>query len=281
MARKLSQVTSQISQFLAKRFKKGIAVSHPIPKYNQLHLLPPVLYIAFLQGESLLRTRFFKTLGHRSITDIESQAHLWLQIVEDHRFIQQICEQSGMIKYFKLSENQSNIKSEYGKACYVAYCIVLWDAYSYGNQNVVTKMTAGLVVHYMPTLYPKQANVTDIKLLKKEIARLLALQWHVRPEIKESFITTEEVVFSLICKIDRHVPLELSTITGKRLKPTRIKCYKKVISQLENGVLRPPFPRELTIKKKDSIVPLCKKPSIKLKNQRVSCHSKASQNTDN
>jgi len=238
MARKLKLITAQISQYLAKRFSKGTGTAHKIPAHISRKSLPAPLYIAFLQGEALLRLRFFAYLNERSISDPDSLFRLWEQLIEDKKFIQQIVEDSGLLNYFILSKKELvEDSSYYSEQCFTVYCILIFDAHESANSVLLTSLTKGLVVHFMPTLYPEQSKITDIKLLKNQIAKQLALKWHIRPEIKESFVTTDgEVVFSLLAKIAKQPFITLITLEGNRLKPTRLKAYQNLLNQLDEGV---------------------------------------------
>lgn len=139
----------------------------------------------------------------------------------------------------------------------MAYCILLFDAHQADNKALERSMTLGLIQHFMPTLYPQQAQSQDTKLLKQEIAKTLALKWHSRPEIKESFVTDEDHVrFSLICKLPRHAAVTLITVEGKRLKPTRFHGYQSALEQLGDGSLNPPLPPPLTRKTQEPLAPL-------------------------
>jgi hypothetical protein len=154
-----------------------------------------------------------------------------------------------LLDYFVFAAGGGS-KVIYGEQCFTAYCILLFDANEAGNVNLVQGMTKGFIVHFMPTLFPAQAKITDSKLLKKEIAKQLALKWNIRPEIKESLVTSDEKVsFSLIAKLPRMAPLVLITVEGARLKPTRLICYQKLLERLEHNVLKIDLPPALLAKK--------------------------------
>ena len=250
MARKLKLVTTHISQYLAKRFPKGSGASHKIPPHANRESLPAPLYIAFLQGEALLRLKFFAYLQERSISDPNSLVLLWQQLITDKKYIQQIVEASGLLNYFIFGQGLAPDTSQYKEQCFTAYCILIFDASEAGNNNLVIGLTKGLVVHFMPALYPEQPKVTDSKLLKNQIAKQLALKWGLRPEIKESFITNEgRVSFSLVCKLRRRPPVTLITLEGNRLKPTRLKAYQALLEDLGNNTLKIELPPALLEKK--------------------------------
>ena len=158
-------------------------------------------------------------------------------------------ENSGATSFFYL-----NTESGYATQCYNAYCIILWDAVA-NNNKLKINLTSGLVNHYLPTLYPNKAKEKTPEQLKKDIAKCLAQQWHLKPEIKESFTTAEEgVTFSLTAKVKGYSTTTLITLQGKRLNITRTKAYKACLAHLNHAPKA--LPQALSAKKKDKSAPL-------------------------
>lgn len=214
MARRLHAVTALITQHLKSRFKyAGQAFSNLriSASANHRELADP-LYLAFLQGEAILRLAFFEYLQQRHIKDPGSLISIWRQLIEDRRAIQQLVESSGLLDYFNFDRN-SPCNDSYQQQCYTAYCILIFDADESKNAVLLQGLTKGIIIHFMPQLFPEQSRSTDTKALKHEVAKALALQWNIRPEIKESFVTNEDQVsFSLICKLPRCAPMTLFSV---------------------------------------------------------------------
>jgi hypothetical protein len=157
----------------------------------------------------------------------------------ERKYVQEIVEKIKLLDYFKLP---SDINGEqYRACCLTAYCILIWDihlssAAQKDNSKVSSLLysaTKGFVLHYLPSLYPKISDKNDPQQLKKSIESLLAKQNQQRVKIKESFTSSDDVVtFSLIAKVKGEANKPLITITGERLKPTRLRAYKQVESEL-------------------------------------------------
>lgn len=232
MARHLHQITLLVSQHLNHRSPMGLAAKQGLSSFCRASDLSAPLYLAFIQGEALLRLGFFTYLKQRAISQPDNLLQLWQQLVEDHQFIQQIAENSSLPDFFNFKSSLVD-KTKYQEQCYIAYCILLFDAHEAGNNKLTMALTKGLVVHFMPSLFPKQAKAKDIKTLKHEIIKYLTAHYGVRADIKESFVTsTDLVTFSLLCKLPKKSLIPLLSINGKRLKPTRLKCYQAVLAEL-------------------------------------------------
>ncbi len=244
MPRHLSHITNPINSYLASRF--AVPVKNKIGFSNGKYSIHPVLNTAFLQGEALLRLQFFAALKDKHIEDPENQNKYWQLLVEDKRHIQQVAEHSSISKYFVMSSTEKDQESGYAELCYAAFCIVLWDMHEHDNSPLANRTVKGFVSHFLPQLFPKQPSLKDPETIKKEIARQLYLLWGERPEIKESFITTDDKVeFTLLAKLKKHSPVTLLCMQGKRLKPTRLKSCARVLELLEMGALKIENPAEI------------------------------------
>ena len=261
MARKLKALTNKIHIYLHGRFPKQKMVNQPIHVTINEVTLQPALQIAFLQGEAILRLRFFKYLDEKHITDPIGQCNTWQLLIEDKRFIQQIAENSGLIDYFSfktpsktpISSLNESEGSLYQTLCFTVFCILLWDIHE-NDDAYCEQLINGLVIHFLPTLYPKQVKSTDIAHLKQSAVKSIAKRWHNKPEIKESFkIENDIVLFSLIAKLPQYAPVTLLEINGKRLKPTRLSAYQALLNGLESGSLALPSPTANMARKKDEL----------------------------
>lgn len=238
MARHLAKIIQPLKNYLNARFMKQRRLDKSV-NMAEITQLPAPLYIAFLRGEALLRQNIFTHLETKKISDPCDMSYAWQQLIDSSFCISEIVEKSGAVQFFHLD----NSHSSYQQQCYRVYCIILWDV---AQHNIILsqQLTKGLIDHYLPTLYPKQAKEKTSEQLKKNITLLLYKHWQVKANIKESFITTKtDVEFSLIAKIPNHQSLTLITHSGKRLNITRQQSYKKLLKQLQQQV--PPMPASL------------------------------------
>lgn len=248
LARHLSHIINPLKQYLSTRFVKQWKVDKAT-NLMEISQLPAPLHIAQLRGDAILKNTFFDALEQKQIIDPQSQQYAWQQLIISGRCLQEIMEGSGATAFFHLDTHNA-----YAKQCYHAYCIVLWDA-AVNNDALKEKLTTGLVNHYLPTLYPSKAKEKTPEQLRKEVAKVLTMQWGIKPDIKESFTTSEdEVTFSLIAKLKGYSSTTLLTLTGKRLNITRIKTYKACLKQLQSETIA--MPNQLTARKQTGPKPL-------------------------
>jgi hypothetical protein len=235
MARKLRIITSPLKGYLLRRFRGRVVSGQDLKFVSGRVVIPPPLHPAFLQGEALLRLKFFENLESKDIVDPTSQFAMWENLVENRKYVQQVVDHSGLLEHFKLSYTKDE-PNAYGELCHAAYCIVLFDAHQRSEANLVRLMTAGFVDHMMPTHFKGEGKPKDAAVLKRRIATELAKQWKIRPQVTESFTTTDETVtFSLVAKVSGHAPVHLHKSEGKRLNPARLKACQTVLDKLESG----------------------------------------------
>lgn len=238
MAHHLYQITNPLKQYLSSRFSKQWRLNKSIDLADTENL-PAPLFVAQVRGAAILKECFFKELDQKRITDPVSQRYAWHQLLISGNCLQEVMESSGATSFFHL-----NTKQAYSTQCFNAYCIILWDA-STNNSKLRETLTSGLVNHYLPTIYPNKAKEKTPEQFKKDIAKLLASHWQAKPEIKESFIASDEgVSFSIIAKLKGHSVSKLITLEGKRLNITRKKAYEACLKQIEFEAV--PFPSALT-----------------------------------
>jgi hypothetical protein len=253
MARHLKQLTAPIAGYLKQRF----SFINKSKGNHRGNALSPILEIAFLQGEALLRQRFFNFLQQHNINNPETQLHFWEQFYQGAEVFEQFCQASELIKAFKgqTSEGyQQQHKPE--QLRYTAYCCLIWDLHINKESSLLSNTTDRLFAHYIASTYPAEAAKQTVDELKREIRKHLAEQWQMRPEIKESFkVGADQVEFTLIAKISSYHPRTLITLEGKRLKPTRLNACKVLLQQLQqSNVIACPLPR--ATKKSQTIQPL-------------------------
>ena len=256
MPRHLNHLSNPINSFLASRF--STPVKHRIAYRNGNLEMPPPLNISFIQGEAFLQLHFFETLREKQITNPENQNLYWQHLLEEKKYIRQLVEHSSIKDYFRLDEN-SSAEQEYKKLCYAAFCIVLWDMQVNDNRALAVRTVKGYINHFLPQLFPKQNKSKDADTVKKDIAALLYKKWGVRPQITESFQTNDDsVTYTLIARIDKHSPVTLLSMQGKRLKPTRLKTCIKALELLEMQSLIVETPQAVLPNKKQKVVPIGK-----------------------
>lgn len=244
MAKHLKQLTSPISAYLKQRF------SYAVRRKGQQrgHKLSPALEIAFLQGESLLRQRFFNYLEQHHFDDPNNQLQLWQQFHQGGEVFTLFCQSSGLVTAFT-----SQISEEYQQQYtaeqlqYTAYCCLLWDLKVNQETSALHNATERLFAHFMASIFPTEAAKITPEQLKREIRKCLAEQWQLRPEIKESYkVEDDHVEFSLLAHISGYHPKALIKLEGKRLKPTRLNACKELLQQLQQSKnIEPPTSREI------------------------------------
>ena len=242
MARHLKQITAPLSGYLQKRFSFRTQGKSSADQKQ----LAPELELSYLLGESLLRQRFFAFLHQRKIDDPKSQLHFWNLFLQGNDVFTSFCQSSGLTEAFKQQistgyQQQNSIE----KLHYTAYCCLLWDLHQHNESSLLTKVTDQLYSHYIATSFPAEAASKTPQQLNREIVKRLFQQWQLRPEIKESYKTEDDVVsFTLLAKTAGYHTVEVITLQGKRLKPTRLAAARRLLEQLEKAtVIEPPKAR--------------------------------------
>ena len=242
MAKHLSHIIRPLTGYLADRFKLHTSASD-----NKGDRLQPALEVARLRGEALLRERFFAFLETRNIEDPVSQLFFWDQLQANPEILVQFSTASGLADAFKRQAPENWIRQVEPKQFhFTAYCCLLWDLVQHREKQLLFLVTAQLFAHFASSLFPAQSIQNDPNLLKREIVKMLAHSWHIRPEIGESFTTESDLVkFRLIAKVKGYHPTTLIEIEGKRLKPTRLNACQCLLEQLrdENRQISAPLPR--------------------------------------
>jgi len=234
MARHLSHIVMPLRHYLNERFSTLWRLDKRV-SLADVSALPAPLFVAYMRGDAMLKAAFFDQLDKKHILNPDSQQHSWVQLIGNGHAIEEVIEHSGATQFFYLDNQRL-----YREQCYNAYCIIVWDA-ALNKAPLLDTLTKGLVDHYLPTLYPNKAKPKTPEQFKKDIARLLAEQWQLRAEIKESFKTSDTTVeFSLLAKVPQYRTLTLLTLTGEKLKSTRLKAYKQCLLRLEKETISAP-----------------------------------------
>lgn len=118
---------------------------------------------------------------------------------------------------------------------YKLYQILFLDAYNRGDNKLVHLMSFGFVNHFLPIIYHNHNTSKDIVVLKNQLQTLLRKVYHLKLEIKESFTVGVEVDFKLFAHFGDYQPILLSQTIGKRLKPTKLNAYAKLIEKVMGG----------------------------------------------
>ncbi len=251
MARHLKQITDPLAAYLNERFPIRAPSAGPGAR------LAPALEVAHLQGEALLRQRFFAYLQQRHLEDPQNQLDLWQGFCGGAQVLRLCCDNSGLTRIFLRQAPEGYLRANSEDAVRLdAYCALLHDLRQRDQTQLLARLTDQLFSHYIAGIYPAEAAAPGEQELKRAIRGHLARQWNLRPEIRESYRTEENgVVFTLIAKTAGFHPLELITLQGNRLKPTRLAACRQLHEQLEGG-LRIEAPRVRTPKKQQPIRPL-------------------------
>lgn len=250
MARKIFWISTKLSRYLNAHYKNNPVFNGVIQAKQSGIILPKVMHIAFLRGEGLFRERFFKRLEDKNISDLHSQHAIYTSLVEDKQFFRQLAEHADLITFFKIKFPD---KYDVGTLSYMLYCVLLFDMENRNELHLIDEISFGFVDHFLPNLYPKTSVNTDVSSLKQELVRLIKQQWHVDLSVKESFRTDDEVEFSLYVHAKGYHPKLLINQVGKRLKPTRLNVYKKIIEQLKSPYYALEKPESVAIKKSSKI----------------------------
>jgi len=246
MARKLSQISSKLGNYIHAHYKNNPIFNGEIRAQQSGVILPKVLQVAFLRGEALFRERFFKRLEDKNIDDLLSQQLSYSALVEDKKFFFQLIQKTDMISLFKI---QFSSEYDVGLLSYTLYCVLLFDMKNRKDYQLIDVVSFGFVDHFLPTLYPKESTNSDISVLKKELVRLIKQRWHINLSVKESFKTDDDVDFSLYVHANGYHSMLLIRQTGKRLKPTRLSTYKKMIELLKNSYYTLELPQPVAVKR--------------------------------
>ena len=225
MARKLTVISSAISQYLLTNFAKSKVVKQTISCIDGVLDVPDVAYMAYLQGRAEFEGRFVRHLFMKNISSPLSQLQIYRKMIENRQFFRLCMEKSGGLKYFSVSYSNNEDLAE---CCFVCYCILL--AVSINRKDSLRSvLTSDFYNHFMPMVYSAPAKQDDIKFLKKAISSELAKRWNKKVDIRESFKTDKQSVdFRLIAIVEGTKPRELIQTNGKRLKSTYLDLQERL-----------------------------------------------------
>jgi len=240
MAKHIQLISKPIAAYLTQRFKHALRGR----KGDDDRALPAHLEWAHLRGKALFTERFFSYLERRHIEDVDSQLFFWGQFKRNPDALPLLTEKTGLMTAFKAQVGSTYLENTAEHDLhFTAYCCLLWDIHQQKNQPLLDTATFTFFGHFAATIFPAESRRDDINKLKREITKLLAQRWNIRPEVRESFTQDDEsVTFQLIARMGGYAPCPLLTLQGKRLKPTRIKAYQSVLKQLQDGTLKLDMP---------------------------------------
>ncbi len=223
-------------------------------KYGEWNI-DPISQIARIQGKAFFNQVFFEVLDNKSFKDPESQWIIYERLVVDRQYIIDMCEHSELLNAFKFDKKIKTNTSDYSEVSFTAFCIILWDMHCKKETKQAKQIIRSFIEHYITQLFPNNKNhqPTQDELIKN-ISKALYQEWHIKPEIRESFKTKDDsVTFSLIAKITGFHPVTLITLEGERLKPTRKKAYKTLDEILKSDFSSLLTPTAVTAKKNTKI----------------------------
>ena len=258
MAKHLHFITKPIEQFINSQLIVN-KISRQTIKYSSGQwVLDPITHIAHIKGEALFNQVFFNVVEKKGFKDPESQWKIYEKLVMDRQYIIEICKHSNLLDAFKIDKEIKFESSEYGEINFTSLCIILWDMHCKNEAKLCKQIIQSFFEHYIPQIFPNsiKKQLTQEELIK-DISKNLYQKWNIKPDIKESFKITEDVVtFSLIAKTTEFHPVTLLTLEGKRLKPIRKKCYKTLHNMLKNNIATIPNLNPKVAKKSAKIKPL-------------------------
>ena len=225
MARKLTFITSAISQYLISNFAKTKVVKQTISCVDGALDVPDVAYMAYMQGRAEFERKFVQHLFMKNISSSLSQLQIYRKMIENRQFFRLCMEKSGGLKYFSVSYSSNDDLAE---CCFVCFCILLAVSIN-KKDNLSSVLTSDFYNHFMPMVYSAPTKQDDINLLKKAISSELAKRWNKKVDIRESFNTDKQSVdFRLIAIVEGTKPLELIQTNGKRLKSTYLDLQERL-----------------------------------------------------
>lgn len=198
--------------------------------------LPPPLEVCRMRGEALLVTEFYSYVNKAGIDKAEYQLALWEKLLCQHT-LQDLAQRIGLISNFtNLSKHKPT------KAAFTAWCILVDSLASQCEKDLLHIATVDVFRHFFIGLYPKSNNKNHRSPsgLRMKATNGLRKTWGIGTQLKESFTTSEsQCEFTLKFKAPGYQWQTLLTVTGSRLKPTRIKAYTRLIDEIKQGLHKP------------------------------------------
>lgn len=244
MAKKLQHIADPVRRFLQVGAGQSV-LSHG--KKLKHAVIPDAIKLSMMRGEAILRFRVFEYFRQKSF-DESFQYHAFNKLFHESNVLIDFVQRSGLLTFTEQYLKQA-ISEEWDslhKQCYQYYCLLIDQLNIHSEKQLSNTVTVSLVQHYLPSFFPKAHQVEfDLAACKKDITRLLNRHFNVACRLKESFkAESDHVDFSVYAHATGYHPALLSQLEGKRLKPTRNKCYKVILRGLEDG----DFPADLELK---------------------------------
>lgn len=267
MAKHLNQITNKIKGYLSKGSSQTLhtnqkTLSSSKQTSNKKSVLPDALKLAILRGEARMRMQFFEFFSQKGFDDVFA-LQAYQKVYVDSNAIVEFVQNLGLINTTEgyIRSGVASQTSDYRQLCYELYCLLIDHLYQHGETQLFDDATIGLLQHYVPSLFPKQANrKPSLEQLKKQLKIRLNKHFNTQVTVKESFTTTQNTTtkatanFKLIAHMAGCYPLQLIQIEDKRLRGARFKAYHGLLEQLEAGIFMAKADKKMA-RKKDKIMP--------------------------
>lgn len=252
MAKHLNQITNKIKGYLAKGGSQPLQKQQQYLTSSKNTNLPDALKLAILRGEARMRMQFFDFFNQKGFDDAfahQAYQKVYVNSTAIVEFVQNVGLISATEDY--IAKGVTTQTNSYNQLCYELYCLLVDHLYQFGETELFAQATVGLLQHYVPSLYPKQANAKpSLEQLKKQLKTQLNKHYHAQVTVKESYTTTEATVsFKLIGHMAGHYPLQLIHIQDKRMRSARFKAYHGLLEALQAGEFNAKADKKMARKK--------------------------------
>lgn len=256
MAKHLNHITNKVKGYLAQGESQSLHKNQKSLTAQQT-TLPDALKLAILRGEARMRMQFFEFFSQKGFDD--AFAHqAYQKVYVDSSAIIEFVQNVGLVSATEdyIAKGVATQTTDYRQLCYELYCLLVDHLYQFGETELFQQVTIGLLQHYVPSFFPKQANTKpSLEQLKKQLKTRLNKHFHTQVTVKESFTSTADAMsFKLIAHIVGYYPLVLIHIEDKRMRSARFKAYHGLLEDIESGRFATQPERKMA-RKKDKIVP--------------------------
>lgn len=240
MAKHLHHITRKVRGYLAQGSSQSLHKSRKTLASGQKAVLPDALKLAILRGEARMRIQTFDFFSSRGFDDAFA-LHAYRKIYTDSNTIIEFAQKIGLLTATEdyISSGVAQQAQDYRQHCYQLHCLLVDHLHQSGEAGLCQLVTVGLMQHYLPGFFPKQANARpSLEQLKKQLQVELNRHYHTPVTVKESFVTAQDSVdFRLIAHMPGCYPLELIRLEEKRVRSARFTARHQLLALLQAGEL--------------------------------------------
>ena len=236
-----------ITQPLAEHIASWHANAHTL-RHKHLQLkhntqtLPPLLLVLALQGEGVLRQRFFGSavgdFGHQlpHTPSPEQWLHYWQSFVLQNGHIADLVRRIGLINALSV---EAHLPQADDDLCMQLYLALLGMLSERKLTQLETTATTQFFGHLFKQLFPHEAATPkpkkDSSTLQNQLERALR-KLHQQPiTLKESYTQTDDLVtFTLRMQLNKKGAWQdLITVQRPRLRSARLFAYQTLLKQMQ------------------------------------------------